>query len=231
MAPPQRPAPRHPVLSIEVAPGTGSLDDRGRCRDQRCRWPELVHGSERASRSNANRSWFVSRSEFCSVAARTVLAAADECSPVDRFASGAAGGPELPCLPTVVAVTVTPSRWCARHGPLSEAGSCRPSRERQSETTSADYGRRDRVTVAGSEVCYQHPDSHHRQIMHPGTTHFHAVSLTSARKDTSSCQPLIIRTLRATCLGRSVFRPPNRPPARRRAPPGPGSPPQPPRPR
>ena len=39
--------------------------------------------------------------------------------------------------------------------PLSGAGSCRPSPDRQSEATSADRGRRAvrRVTVAGSEVC------------------------------------------------------------------------------
>ena len=88
-----------------------------------------------------HRSWFVSRSEFCSVAARTVLAAAGGCSPVNRVASCAAGGPELPCLPTVVAMTVKPVRRCARHGPLSEAGSCRPTPEHQPETTSTDRGR------------------------------------------------------------------------------------------
>ena len=115
-------------------------------------------------RVHGNRSSLLSSSEFCCVAARTVLAAAGGCSPVDRCASCAAGGPELPCLPTVVAVMIRPGRWCARHGPLSEVGSFRPSPERQFETTSADHGIRDGVTVAASEVCYRHPGSHHRQI-------------------------------------------------------------------
>jgi hypothetical protein len=84
-----------------------------------------------------HRSWFVSRSEFCSGAARTVLAAAGGCFPVDRCASCAAGGPELPCLPRG-SVAVGPVRWCAHPGPLSGEGSCRPLPDRQAETTSTD---------------------------------------------------------------------------------------------
>ncbi|MDT5051790.1 MAG: hypothetical protein QOF66_156, partial [Mycobacterium sp.] len=41
-------------------------------------------------------------------------------------------------------------RWCARKGPLSVTGSCRPSPDRQSEATSADRGRR--AVMAGDRV-------------------------------------------------------------------------------
>jgi hypothetical protein len=102
---------------------------------------------------HTHRSSLLSSSEFCCVAARTVLAAAGGCSPVNRYASCAAGGPELPCLPTVVTVKLRPGRWSARHGPLSGAGSCQPLPERQFETTSADPSTRDGITVAASEVC------------------------------------------------------------------------------
>ncbi|MDT5286360.1 MAG: hypothetical protein QOF88_1249 [Mycobacterium sp.] len=73
------------------------------------------------------RSWCVSRSAFCSVAARTVLAAADGCSPVNRCASRAAGGPELPCPPSWrrwrsgLAGGVPATVHCPRRGP---AGRC-----------------------------------------------------------------------------------------------------------
>ena len=72
-------------------------------------------------------------------AARTVLAAASGCFPVDRRASVWAcrwTGTAVPA--TVTRVTIGPGRWCARSGPLSTTGSCRPSPHRQGETTSAD---------------------------------------------------------------------------------------------
>ena len=72
-------------------------------------------------------------------AARTVLTAAGGCYPVDRRASVWAcrwTGTAVPA--TVTRVTVRPGRWCARSGPLSAAGSCRPSPNRQGEITSAD---------------------------------------------------------------------------------------------
>src|SRR5258705_5610540 len=92
-------------------------------------------------RQIVNRSWLVSRSESC--AARTVLAAAGGCSPVDRHASWWM----CPCAGTaapapVAAVTVGPGRWSARSGPLSAAGSCRPSPDLHAEATSADRNRR-----------------------------------------------------------------------------------------
>jgi hypothetical protein len=87
------------------------------------------------------RSWLVSRSESC--AARTVLAAGGGCFPVDRHALWWVcrwAGTAVPA--TVVAVTLRPGRWCAHTRPLSGAGSCRPSPDRQAEATSADRGRR-----------------------------------------------------------------------------------------
>jgi hypothetical protein len=72
-------------------------------------------------------------------AARTVLAAAGGCFPVDRRASVWAcrwTGTAVPA--TVTRVTIRPGRWCARSGPLSATGSCRPSPNCQGETTSAD---------------------------------------------------------------------------------------------
>src|SRR4029077_14689144 len=42
---------------------------------------------------------------------------------------------------TVVGSVVGADRWCARAGPLSGAGSCRPSPDRQAEARSADRGR------------------------------------------------------------------------------------------
>ena len=86
-------------------------------------------------------------------AARTVLAAGGGCSPGTGPHRVRIGGPELPCLPTWSGLVIGPGRWRARNGPLSVAGSCRPSPDRQSEATSADRGRRSVLTVTGSEVC------------------------------------------------------------------------------
>jgi hypothetical protein len=87
------------------------------------------------------RSWIVSRSESC--AARTVLAAVGGCYPVDRHASWWVCRWAETAAPTTVArVTVRPDRWSARSGPLSVAGSCRPSPDRHAEATSTDRNRR-----------------------------------------------------------------------------------------
>ena len=76
------------------------------------------------------------------VAARTVLAAAGGYCPEDRHPSCGCrwAGTAVPA--TVARVTSGPGRWCACNRPLSVAGSCRPSPDRQSEATSADSGRR-----------------------------------------------------------------------------------------
>jgi hypothetical protein len=52
----------------------------------------------------------------------------------------------------VARTTMRPGRWCARSGPLSGAGSCRPSPDRQCDATSADPPHRT-AAAAGSEVC------------------------------------------------------------------------------
>ena len=98
----------------------------------------------RARRIHFNyRSSRLSRSVSCSVAARTVLAAGGGCSPVNRHASWRACRWAGTAVPTHVARSVIgPGRWRARSGPLSFAGSCRPSPDCQSETTSPDRGRR-----------------------------------------------------------------------------------------
>ena len=58
---------------------------------------------------------------------------------------GCVGGPELPrrlwCR-----LMIRSGRWCARSGPLSAAGSCRPTPDRHAESTSADRDRRTMMT-------------------------------------------------------------------------------------
>jgi hypothetical protein len=85
-------------------------------------------------------------------AARTVLAAAGGCCPVDRHASVRVcrwTGTAVPA--TVAHVTTRPGRWCARSGPLSVAGSCRPSPDRLCDTTSADRALRTVVAVTAQD--------------------------------------------------------------------------------
>src|SRR4029453_19624007 len=96
----------------------------------------------------SHRSWLLSRSESC--AARTVLAAGGGGFPVDRHASWwwvcRWAGTATPA--TVAAARVGPRRWGAHTRPLSGAGACRPSPDRQTEARSAD---RDRRPVMGGD--------------------------------------------------------------------------------
>lgn len=89
-------------------------------------------------------------------AARTVLAAAGRCFPVDRHASWRVcrwTGTAVPA--TVARLATKPGRWCARSGPSpasgrcpqSVAGSCRPPPDCRCDTTSAD--RAHRTMIAG----------------------------------------------------------------------------------
>jgi hypothetical protein len=93
-------------------------------------------------------------------AARTVLAAAGGCFPVDRHASVRVCRWTRTAVPATVAhVTTRPGRWCARSGPSpasgrcpqSVAGSCRPSPDRLCETTSADRALRTVVAVTADD--------------------------------------------------------------------------------
>jgi hypothetical protein len=129
------------------------------------------------------RSWRLSGSEFCSVAARTVLAAAGGCSPVDRCASRAPGEPELPCLPSWrrwrsgLVGGVPATVHCPGRGPASRCLIVSP-RPRLPIT-----GPRDGLTVAGSEVCYQHLGTRHRQPHTPTpltSARYHSLPLTIA---------------------------------------------------
>ncbi len=84
----------------------------------------------------------MSRSESC--AARTVLAAGGGCCPVDRHASRWVcrwAGTAAPSW-CGARLLLEPGRWSARSGPLSAAGSGRPSPDGQTEATSPDRGRR-----------------------------------------------------------------------------------------
>jgi hypothetical protein len=109
-----------------------------------------------------------------------------------RIACGRWAGTAVPAI--VATVAVRPGRWCARHGPLSGAGSCRPLPDRQSGTTPTDRGPRDGVTVAGSEVCYQHLGTRHRQPHTPTprtSARYHSLPLTiapAAANPGESCQ-------------------------------------------
>jgi hypothetical protein len=96
-----------------------------------------------------------------------------------RIACGRWAGTAVPAI--VATVAVRPGRWSARHGPLSAAGSCRPLPERQSETTPTNPSPRDGVTMAGSEVCYQHLGTRHRQPRTPTpltSARYHSLPLT-----------------------------------------------------
>jgi len=89
---------------------------------------------------------------FCSVAVRTVLAAAGGCSLVDRRASGACRWATTAVPASVGGLAIWPARWSAHSGPLSVAGSCRVSPDRQSQSTSTDRGRRAMMPGDGGRV-------------------------------------------------------------------------------
>src|SRR4029453_17298711 len=99
----------------------------------------------------SHRSWLLSRSESC--AARTVLAAGGGGFPVDRHSSWWVcrwAGTAVPA--TVVTVMVGAGRWGAHTRPLSGAGSCRSSPDRQTEATSADRDRRPMMGGDGGRI-------------------------------------------------------------------------------
>ncbi len=81
------------------------------------------------------------------------FSACDRCFPTDRYTSlWACRWVRTAVPPRGAQMTACPGRWFARIGPLSGAGPCRSSPDRQSETTPPDRDRRPMMGSDGSRV-------------------------------------------------------------------------------
>ena len=94
------------------------------------------------------------------------------------------------------------SRWRAHTRPLSSAGSCRPTPNRHAESTSADRGRRGVMAGPPDHRSGATPappscpriltvTTDNQADRHTDTTHWCAVSITTAHHPASSCDPAI----------------------------------------